>query len=45
MERSQPFPRQLPRITRLMALAIKFEILLTETEGLNDSELVGHLDS
>ena len=36
---SQPLSGQLPRITRLMALAIKFENLLGEVEGLSYADL------
>src|SRR5260370_8324527 len=36
---SQHFSGQLPRITRLMALAIKFENLLGEVEGLSYADL------
>lgn len=36
---SKPFSRPLPRITRLMALAIKFERLLSEVEGLSYTDL------
>jgi len=35
----KPLFPQLPRITRLMALAIKFESLLSEVEGLSYAEL------
>src|SRR5690349_19033306 len=35
----KPLSGQLPRITRLMALAIKFESLLGEVEGLSYAEL------
>jgi hypothetical protein len=35
----KPFSPQLPRITRLMALAIKFEGLLSEVDGLSHARL------
>ena len=37
--KGKPLSPQLPRITRLMALAIKFEGLLGEVEGLSYAEL------